>query len=354
VRPQPPTPARSRLTAAFALTLGLPGWLACPPAAAAGEKGRAAVTVEKVEYKGWKNNLKIRNGQAELVVTLDVGPRVISYRLADGKNVFKNYDEMMGKTGEPDWKIRGGHRLWAAPEDTTRTYAPDNGPVAFRELGPAAARFTPAAEAAYGLQKEIDVRLEPSGSKVTLTHRITNVGREETRLAAWSLSVMAPGGTEIFTLPPKRPHPGDPKNAKSAADFAPSLTVVAWPFTDFQDRRWHFGSKFLTLSQDATMGPTKLGLAHRTGGVGYLNGGTLFVKRFEYRDGQTYPDGGVNFETFTNQDMLEMESLGPLTRLAPGQSVEHLETWELFGGVGEAKGEDEIGAKVGPKLSDRR
>jgi hypothetical protein len=334
------------LGASVILALGL---LAAPGALAA-EKGRAAVSVEKVEYKGWKNNLKVGNGDAELVVTLDVGPRVISYRLLDGANVFKNYDEMMGKSGESEWMIRGGHRLWAAPEDTTRTYALDNGPVAFKELGPGHVRLTPAPDSAYGLQKEIDLKLDPSGSKATLTHRITNIGREETRLAVWSLSVMAPGGTEIIPLPAKRPHPGNPKNAKSAADFAPSLTLVSWPFTDFQDPRWHFGAKFITLSHDARKGPTKLGLAHRSGGIGYLNGGTLFVKRFEYRDGQHYPDHGVNFETFTNEDMLEMESLGPLTRLAPGQAIEHIETWELFGGIGTAKSEAEIEARVAPKL----
>ena len=92
-------------------------------------------TVEKIEYKGWKNNLRLSNGTAELIVTLDVGPRVISYRLRDGKNVFKQYAEQLGKTGEPDWQIRGGHRLWVGPEDLTRTYAPDNGPVQYKELG---------------------------------------------------------------------------------------------------------------------------------------------------------------------------------------------------------------------------
>lgn len=322
--------------------------LAAGPARA--EKGTAAVTVEKVEYRGWKNNLKIANGDAELVVTLDVGPRVISYRPAGGTNVFKNYDEMLGKSGESEWMIRGGHRLWAAPEDPARTYAADNGPVAFQELGPGLVRFSPAPESAFGLQKEIDVKLEPAGSKVTLTHRIRNVGTAPTELAAWSLSVMAPGGMEVIALPPHRPHPGSARNAKGPADFAPSLTLALWPYTDFTDPRWHFGSKFITLTQDARRGPTKLGLAHRAGGVGYLNGGVLFVKRFEYRDGQTYPDGGVNYETFTNEDMLEMESLGPLTTLAPGRSVEHVETWELFGGVGEAKDEAAVEAKVGPKL----
>jgi hypothetical protein len=332
------------------LTAGLAFGLAAAQSAWGAEKGQARVTAEKVEYKGWKNNLKIQNGEAELIVTLDVGPRVISYRLADGKNVFKNYDDSMGQAGEAEWMIRGGHRLWLAPEDTTRTYAADNGPVAFREIGSGHVRFTPAPETAYGIQKEIDVKLAPTGSKVSLTHRIQNIGSAPTELAPWALSVMAPGGIEVIPLPPKHPHPGSAKNAKSAADFAPAFVMVLWPFTDLQDPRWHFGSRFLTLRQDTRRGPTKLGLSHRSGAVGYLNAGTLFVKRLEYREGATYPDGGVNYETFSNEDMLEMESLGPLIRLSPGQSVEHLETWELHGGIPDVANEAEIEAKIAVKL----
>ena len=286
------------------------------------EKGRAEVSIEKVEYKGWKNNLKLGNGDVELIVTLDVGPRVISYKLAGagGKNVLKEYEDQLGKSGESEWMIRGGHRLWTAPEDATRTYALDNAPVSFRELGPASIRLTPPADSANGIQKEIDLTIKSTGTEVTLVHRIKNVGTAPTELAVWSLTVMAPGGMEILPLPPKRPHPGNVKNARSAADFAPSLLISAWPFTDFQDPRWHFGSKFITLTQDASRGATKLGLAQKPGVAGYLNAGTLFVKRFEYREGLHYPDNGVNYETFTNEDMLEMESLGPVTTLAPGKA----------------------------------
>jgi hypothetical protein len=162
---------------------------------------------------------------------------------------------------------------------------------------------------------------------------------------------MAPGGIEVIPLPPKRPHPGSPKNARSAADFAANQLMAIWPYLDFQDPRWRFGTKFITLRQDPGRGPTKLGLAHKLGGVGYLNSGTLFVKWFEYREGQIYPDEGVNFETFTNEDMLEIETLGPLISLDPGQSVEHTERWELFGGLGAAGDESQIEVTIAPHLA---
>jgi hypothetical protein len=127
--------------------------------------------------------------------------------------------------------------------------------------------------------------------------------------------------------------------------------MAIWPFFDFKDPRWAFGSRYITLRQNPRKGPTKIGLAHTLGWVGYLNGGTLFVKRFAYQEGKTYPDNGSNFETFTNEDMLEIESLGPLTRLAPGRPVEHTERWELVGGVEDFQREAEIDKKIASKTA---
>jgi hypothetical protein len=315
----------------------------------ADEKGK--VTMETVQYKGWKNNLRISNGDAELIVTLDVGPRIISYRLADGTNVFKEYEDQLGKSGEAEWQIRGGHRLWTAPEDLTRTYAPDNTPGTAEKAADGSFLIKWAPDSQHGIDKSIAIRLEPSGSRVTLTHRIANIRRQPTDLAPWALSVMRPGGVEIIPMPPRKPHPGSPKNASSPADFAADRLFVLWPYTDFTDERWHFGSRYITLRQDAAKGPTKLGTNNRQGWVGYLNEGTLFVKRFGYQDGATYPDGGCNYETFTNQDMLEIESLGPLVRLAPGAAVEHVEHWELIGGLGSIRDESDIESTIAPRVA---
>jgi hypothetical protein len=319
------------------------------PRSAAGPTEKGALAVEKVEYKGWKSNLRLANADAELIVTLDVGPRVISYRTTAGKNVFKEYADQIGKSGETDWQMRGGHRLWAGPEDLTRTYALDNGPVNYKSLASGSIRLTQAPDAGYGIQKEIDLTLAPHGSRVTAIHRITNVGDKSTELAPWALTVMATGGVEIIPLPPKRGHPGPPRNARSAADYAADQKLILWPFFDFTDPRWTFGRSYITLRQDPkATGPTKIGLAHRGGWVAYLNGGDLFVKRFVFQEGKPYPDGGVNFETFTNADMLEVESLGPMTRLNPGEKVELTEEWELFSGVPAVADEAEIDKRIRP------
>jgi hypothetical protein len=289
--------------------------------------------VDVIEYRGWKNNLLLTNGDVELIVTLDVGPRVIAYRFPGGFNVLKNYDSMMGGTGEAEWQIRGGHRFWLAPEDLTRTYFPDNRPVKWEKTGDLAARFVPPPETQYGIQKEMELQLDQHGSRVDVKLTVTNIGTRPTELAPWGPTVMAPGGMEIIPLPAKFNHPGHPSRAKSPADYAPNQELILWPYFDFADTRWSFGNRYIFLRQDVNKGPTKIGLAHRMGWVAYLNSGLLFVKRFDYREGAVYPDCGTRYQTFSNEDMLEMETVGELVTPAPGKSASLVESWELHGNV---------------------
>ena len=57
------------------------------------------------------------------------------------------------------------------------------------------------------------------------------------------------------------------------------------------------------------------------------------MKRFDYEPECEYPDWGSAVEIFTNDTILEVETLGPLVFLEPGEFVEHVERWYLFQGV---------------------
>lgn len=87
------------------------------------------LTHEIVSLGAWENNLKISNEVAEILITLDVGPRILAFAPLGGENVFKVFDEQVGGTGEELWQSRGGHRLWIAPESFPFSYYPDNDPV---------------------------------------------------------------------------------------------------------------------------------------------------------------------------------------------------------------------------------
>ena len=288
----------------------------------------AAVTIEKINYKGWPNCYRMTNGEVELVVTGDVGPRIIRYGFVGGQNLFKEFAEQMGKSGEKDWQIRGGHRLWVGPEvppPSHTTYALDNFPGPRIVVKGDTIEATPPLEKESGVQKQIVVKLASSGSAVEVTHRITNKGSRAMDLAPWALTVMAQGGVGIHGLPPRGTHP---------EMLLPTNPLVIWAFTDLSDPRWKFTKKYITLRQDPkAAAPQKIGSYNRDTFGAYYLGAELFIKRYRPDPSKTHPDMGASFETFTNADVLEIETMGPLTKLAPGATVEHVEHWTLHGNV---------------------
>jgi hypothetical protein len=282
-----------------------------------------AITVQKVKYGGWANNVRVTNGQVDLVVTQDVGPRVIRLGFVGRRNLFAEMRAELGQRGEKQWRIRGGHRLWAAPEAQPDTYELDNSPVTIRKTAFGIKTIQPPG-AITGILRTMDIRLAAKKNEVTVTHALTNTSRKTITVAPWALSVMAPGGTEIIPLPEKIPH---------TQRLTHNQQWSLWGYTDFSDGRWTLGARYVFFRQDRRRGPGKIGVAHRMGWVAYQLGPYLFVKKFPWVEGAAYPDGGMNFETFSNEAFLEVESLGPLVTLKPGRTVKHTEVWRLFKGV---------------------
>jgi len=54
-------------------------------------------------------------------------------------------------------------------------------------------------------------------------------------------------------------------------------------------------------------------------------------------------------EMYTNEWMLELETLGPLVRLEPREVIEHTERWFLVEGI-KAETEDEVERHVRPRI----
>lgn len=280
----------------------------------------AVVAVERVEYQGWHNCYRVSNGEVEVIVTGDVGPRVIRYGFVGGQNMFKEYADQLGKVGEEKFQLRGGSRVWKAPEDPIATWAPDNVPVAIK-VTPTGLIARAPVEPVSSLQKEIEVSMAPSGTEVTVSHRITNRSLYALEFSAWTLTMMAPGGIAISGFPARGKHP---------ENLEPTNPLVMWAYTNLADKRWVFTRKYLTLRQDPNNPePQKLGTFNANVWAAYLLNGELFVKRSSADPTGSYPDFGCSFETFTNNEFLELETLGPMTKVPPGKTVEHLEHWRL-------------------------
>ena len=275
--------------------------------------------IEKVSYGGWPNCYRLTNGKVELIATTDVGPRVIRYGFIGGQNMFVEMPGQIGTSGERHWMGRGGHRLWAAPEIIPDTYALDNSPVTATVTDD---RITllQQVEPETGLQKEMSLEFTQTG-EVKVTHRIENTGEMTRRMAPWALTQMAQGGTGIATFPPRGGH---------SEVLLPTNPLVMWAYTDFSDPRWVLTKHYLVLKQDPNIAaPQKAGLFNEHTRAAYLLGSDLFIKRYEANPALPYPDFNCSFEMFSNNEFLELETLGPLVDLMSGFSATHIEHWSL-------------------------
>lgn len=280
----------------------------------------AVVEMKKVEYAGWHNCIQLNNGQIELIATTDVGPRIIRWGFVGGKNIFKEFPDQVGKTGGDKWKNYGGHRFWHAPEISPRTYAPDNSPIDYKWNGKTLKLIQPV-EATTGLQKEIEVTLDPKQNRVTILHRLTNKNLWEIETAPWALSVMQGPGRAVFPQEPV------------VNQFLPVRPLVLWGYTDMRDPRYIWGTKYIQVKCDpAANKPQKIGMMNTLRWAAYIRGSDIFIKRFGFNAKAAYPDFNCNNECYTRADMIEIESLGALQKIKPGGEVQHVETWFLFKG----------------------
>ncbi len=218
-----------------------------------------------------------------------------------------------------NFNIFGGHRLWHSPEVFPRSYLPDNDAPEITDL-PGGVRLTQAVEPASGIRKSIELRLEAGRPALTVTHRLENQGAWPVELACWALTQMRLGGLAVFPQTQGNLHD---------AGLLPNRNLVLWPYTQLSDPRLSLNDDYHFIKADALTPPVKIGYLNRQGWVGYLVGGVFFVKHIEAQPSLPHPDFGCNTESYCNDRFIEIETIGPLTHLAPGQAATHVERWEL-------------------------
>ncbi len=279
--------------------------------------------MERIRYLDLPNCIRLSNGEVEVIVSTDVGPRVLHYSLVGGENIFGLHADAEVETALGRFKPYGGHRLWVAPENMPNSYAPDNSPIEY-EFNEArnSIRLKQAVENVTKTQKEIIVTLNEMGSGVSINHKITNCGAETIEIAAWALTIMRGGGEALI--------PNEPFAAYDAETLLPIRNLTLWSYTDLSDSRWQFDKDFIRLRVDGEKSePQKIGVLNKQGWAAYQFQNLQFIKQFDSIENVVYPDMNSNTELYTAGDFIEIESLAPLKKVKPNQSTKHIEHWEL-------------------------
>jgi hypothetical protein len=273
------------------------------------------------------------NRHLRLEFLAEAGPRIVRLMLTGSdENLLVEVPDIHWTTPYGEYYLRGGHRLWHAPEAVPRSSVPDNGGLAIEERN-GAVRLSQPPEPVTAIRKSMEIRLHDEGPAVTLSHELWNGGAWAIELAPWAITQLPLGGVAIL------PQPTEPMDRDGVL---PNRHLVLWPYTRWRDPRLRLGDEYVLVEAQPQSPIFKIGYLNHHGWVGYLRAGILLAKRFQPQPSAWHADLGCNAEVYCNERFIEMETLGPLSRIEPGQSVTHVETWEFYTGLGAPRTPDEV------------
>ena len=257
----------------------------------------------------------IENDFLRLDYLTSVGPRIIGlYSKQTDTELLAPSPEMHWSTPHGEYYLYGGHRIWKAPEDSFYNCPEDNVTV-YRENDRVTLRNQIDAS---GLQKGISFCLDES--RVLLTHQLLWHGQQPIELAPWTITQVPLGGVAV--LP----------QAYIREGSAPSRSLAVFPYASINDPRLELDDDVVLVHGCADPKAFKIGNYNPFGWIAYLLEKALFIKSFPVHDFRVLPDMGSNVEVYVRDRYLELETLGKLTWLKPGEAVTFEETWEVIPG----------------------
>jgi len=262
----------------------------------------------------------LASGPLELDCLETAGPRIVRLRYKGSSNLLAEVPDISIPTPYGEYHYIGGHRLWYAPEAMPRSYVPDDDGLNISEI-PDGLILDGKTEPDTGIHKSIEIRLNPNQAQVSLTHTLINEGLWDVELAPWAITMFRLGGVAIL---PAQPETVD------VDDLLPNRHFSIWAYSKINDPRLHFEDDFIVITAKPDLPPFKIGTFNPRGWMAYWLEGVLFRKTFDVQAGLLHPDYDCNAEIYCDAHFVELESLAPLIKLSPGNSVCFTETWEFY------------------------
>ena len=264
---------------------------------------------------------KMSNQLLTLWLSADFGPRVLGLSYEGGENILAVLPDakLQAARGE-EYSLRGGHRLWYGPERPETTYIPDDQAPQVREIE-GGLEFIQEVDQPTGIQKSWQIKLDPDAARVEIDHKLKNCGTAPFELAPWAVTMLRPGG--IGLLPLQLEEDDD-------LGLWPNRELVFWPYTDIGSKHLDMHNRGVFVAADMPEGALKIGAPNPLGYLAYRQNEMLFVKETHYQQGKNYLDRGASHQIYCSPTVIELETLGPLTALGPGEIVNHVEVWQVY------------------------
>lgn len=273
---------------------------------------------------GNKNCIELSNETTRVVLEPNVGGRVLVYALK-GNNVLYINAKLEGTPyvpGKP-YGNPGAGRFFYGPEKTgPRSSQLFLGKWEGKITGPREAMMTSEIDTVTGVRLVRSFQLDETGSHLSCTQVIQNASKKVIRHYHWSRTFAKGGG---ISLTPLNPHSKYPKGylvygPGNVLDFEPD---------DEPNVRTREG----ILEIIGAPGRPKFVMDCVEGWLAYITrDDQLFIKKFNIYPDRNYGDmAAPTVSVYYNREtMCEVEPIGPLEILEPGEAAPFTEHWYLY------------------------
>lgn len=286
--------------------------------------GRAYNGIRIVSEHGYDNCIELTNDRIRVVLEPNMGGRVLRYEL-DGNNIL-HADKTQAGLLYPD--IPSGHLASGRFDIGPEKIVPSR-PLLF--FGPWDSEITGDREAVLISQKDSSTgvqlvrrfKLDEVGSRLECTQEIINISDELKRYCFWARTFVKGGG---ISLTPLNSHSRFPKGYIT---YGPGNIMNYEPEDEPNVRsREHI----LEI-----IGPPVRPKFVMDGDIGWMayisTDSQLFIKTFTVYTDRIYGEmtGATSSVWYNGEEMVEIEPIGPLEIIEPGESVAFTEYWHLLG-----------------------
>lgn len=257
-----------------------------------------------VDHDGYRG-VWVKSDKIEAFVATQPKFRILSIRKPGDQSLIAD-----AKIDEPGVRL-----AFMSPNQIKTSFDP--GLTTAEQIGAGTFQLKPA----DGLQYTVTVTPDATKPKLAITYELKNVADQPRTVAVWSVSSFPCDG--VISVPT-----GQQRRARRRM-------VMSW-WSRFPVPGLVFGRDSLSLDTTAAKDPgvMKLGLITDAGWAAFTRGGSAIVSRVSFDATATYPEDGPNITVFqgitAKGARAEIEQMSPLKNLAPQESVQMTETFELL------------------------
>jgi len=284
-------------------------------------QSNGAVSVSRIPYHGWRGCYRMTNGKIDLVFVPAIA-RIMRFGFVGHPNALWTNPSLYGQTNPPakskGWVNFGGDKLWNSPQSLWG-FPPDpwidSGACKVKIVGGDQLQIIGMRSRRFGIRFERTIRMDPRRARVVIINKMSNTGDKPVKYGIWEIAQV----------------PGDCKGLLHR-DLDSKFTRGVYRYNyKLSPKYLHIYPNKIILTRNPKA-VQKIGTDSRKGTVKAISARGSFQIDAIYYKGLDYPDDGCGQEIYTDPtlDYMEIELLGPITKLSPKHYTTFTTQWRLF------------------------